>query len=137
MLGVFSEMLLVATFHPATKAPFVYYALGAGLVLCIPHIVLVFYICYLLATKAGNTQCLRRKYKTLKSCVWTSKHESQAEAGVEADGTLPDWLIDPEEYEPVPSATIEHTATEPTESKEQVNEDPRRLIPAYTYGSIS
>ena len=39
MLGVFSGMLLVATFHPATKAPFVYFALGTGLVLYIPHMV--------------------------------------------------------------------------------------------------
>ena len=73
----------------------------------------------------------------MESCVWTSKHESQAEADVEADGSLPDRLIDPEEYEPVLCATVEHTATEPTESKEVINEDPRRLIPAYTYGSIS
>ena len=101
MLGVFSGILLVATFHPATKASFMYFALGTGLVLCIPHMILAFYICCVLATKAGITRCLQRKYNTLKSCVWTSKHESQAEADVEADGTLPDRLIDPEEYEPV------------------------------------
>ena len=91
----------------------------------------------MVATKAGITRCLQRKYNTLKSCVWTSKHESQAEVDVEADGTLPDWLIDPEEYEPVLPTTVEHTAAEPTESKELVNENPRRLIPVYTYGSVS
>ena len=137
MLGVLSGLLLVATFHPATKAPFMYYALGTGLVLCIPHMVLAFYICYVLATKAGITQCLQRKYKTLKRCVQATRHESQGETDVEADGSLPDRLINPEEYEPVVLTTEEHTAAQPTENKEPVNEDPRKLTPMCTYGSIS
>ena len=33
MVRVFSGILLVATFHPASKAPFMYFALGTGLVL--------------------------------------------------------------------------------------------------------
>ena len=133
MLGVFSGMLLYATFHPATKAPFMYYALGTGLVLCIPHMVLAFYICYVLATKAGITQCLQRKYKR---CVQATRHESEAETDVEADGSLPDRLINPEEYEPV-VLTTEHRAAQHTENKEPVNDNPRKLTPVYTYGSIS
>ena len=99
--------------------------------------ILVLYICYLLATKAGITRSLQRKDKTLKSCVWITKHESQAEADVEADGTLLAQVIDPRLYESVLPATEEHIATKPMESKELYNEDPRRLIFEYTYGSIS
>ena len=65
---------------------------------------------------------------------------SQAEADVEAEsdtGSLPDRLINPGEYEPVLPITEEHTAAEFTEDKETDNEEPRRLTPVYTYGSIS
>ena len=51
-------------------------------------------------------------------------------------GFLPDRLINPGEYEPVLPTTEEHTAAELTDDKEQVNEEPRRLTPVYTYGSI-
>ena len=67
-------------------------------------------------------------------------YAGEAEADVEAEsdtGSLPDRLINPGEYEPVLPATEEHTAAEPTENKEQVNEELRKLIPVYTYGSIS
>ena len=46
-------------------------------------------------------------------------------------------LINPGEYEPVLPTTEEHTAAEFTEDKETDNEEPRRLTPVYTYGSIS
>ena len=97
MVRVFSGILLVATFHPASKAPFMYTMLWEQdwCYICIPHMILVLHICYLLATKAGITRCLQRKDKTLKSCVWTTKHKSQAEADVEADGTLLARVIDP------------------------------------------
>ena len=65
---------------------------------------------------------------------------SEAEADVEAEsdtGSLPDRLIHPEEYEPVLPTTEERTAAEPTEDKETVSEEPRRLTPVYTYGSIN
>ena len=51
--------------------------------------------------------------------------------------SLPDRMIKPEEYEPVLPTTEEHTAAESTENKELVSEEPRRLTPVYTYGSIS
>ena len=62
---------------------------------------------------------------------------SKAEADVETEsdtGFLPDWLINPGEYEPVLPAIEEHTAAE---LKEPDNEEPRRLTPVYTYGSIN
>ena len=51
-------------------------------------------------------------------------------------GSLPDRLINPGEYEPVLPTTEEHSTAEPTEDKEPVDEEPRRLTPVYTYGSI-
>ena len=69
-----------------------------------------------------------------------TRHISKAEADVEAEsdtGSLPDQLINPGEYEPVLPTTEEHTAAELTEDKEPVNEEPRRLISVYTYGSIN
>ena len=61
---------------------------------------------------------------------------SEAEADVEAEsdtGSLPDRLINPGDYEPVLPTTEDHTAAELTEDNEKL----RRLIPAYTYGSIN
>ena len=69
-----------------------------------------------------------------------TRHTSEVEKDVEAKsdtGSLPDRLINPGEYEPVLPTTEEYTAAELTEDKEQVNEEPRRLIPVYTYGSIN
>ena len=66
-------------------------------------------------------------------------HRGQAEADTEAEsdtGSLPDRLINPGEYKPVLQVRREHTAAEPTEDQEQVNVEPRRLTPVYTYGSI-
>ena len=81
-----------------------YLILGTTLLLLIPHMILIFYICYKLANKIGITQCLKRKYKSLKRCVLATRPTSQAEADVEAEsdtGSLPDRLINPGEYEPL------------------------------------
>ena len=65
-------------------------------------------------------------------------HQCEADVEAESDtGSLPDRLINPGEYEPVPPTTEEHTAAELTENKEQVNEEPRRLTSVYIYGSIN
>ena len=76
----------------------------------------------------------------MKRCVQATRSTNEAEADVEAESdtdSLPDQLINPGEYKPVVPTTEEHTAAEHTEDKEPVNEEPRRLIPVYTYGSIS
>ena len=140
LLEIFSVELLLATYHPATTI-FTYIVLGSTLLLGVSHMVLIFYICYVLAEKAGVTQYLMRKYKTLKSYVLATKLTCEAEKDVEAEsdtGSLPDRLINPADYEPVLCVREEETSVaETTESKDQVSEDPRRLIPAYTYGSIN
>ena len=110
------------------------------LVLLVPHMVLIGYICYVLAKKVGITQCLKRKYRTVKTCVLAATYRGQAEADMEAEsdaGSLPDRLINPGEYEPVLQVRREHAAAEPTEDQEPDNEEPRRLTPVYTYGSIA
>ena len=76
----------------------------------------------------------------MKRCVLATRPTSEAEADVEAEAdtsSLPDRLINPEEYEPVLHTTEEHTTAELTENEEQVNEDLRKLTPVYTYGSIN
>ena len=68
-------------------------------------------------------------------CRWQA--ETHVEDEAESDtGSLPDQLINPEEYEPVLTTAGKHTAAETTESIEPAN-DPRKLIPMYTYGSFN
>ena len=103
LLEIFSVELLLATYHPATTI-FTFVILLTTLLLGVPHTVLVFYICYVLAKKVGITQCLIKKYRTLKDCLLPIKHTREAEADVEAEsdtGSLPDCLINPADYEPV------------------------------------
>ena len=91
-----------------------YIILATTLLLLVPHMVLIFYICHKLANKIGITQCLKRMYKTLKRCVQSTRHTSEAEADVEAEsdtGSLPDRLISPGEYEPLLPTTGEHTTS--------------------------
>ena len=52
-------------------------------------------------------------------------------------GSLPDYLINPQQYEPVLPTIGEHTAAHSTESKEPASEDLGKLSPVYTYGSIN
>ena len=51
--------------------------------------------------------------------------------------SLPDRVINPNEYEQISHTGREHRVAEPTESQEVVNEEPRRLTPVYTYGTIN
>ena len=111
---------------------------GSTLLLLIPHMVLIFYICHKLAKKSGIIQCLKRKYDNLRGCTrCTNQAETDVEAGT---GSLPDRLINPGDYEPVLIPTTEENiVAEPmrTESNEPVSEEARRLTPVYTYGSIN
>ena len=69
-------------------------------------------------------------------CRWQA--ETHVEDEAESDtGSLPDQLINPEEYEPVLTTAGKHTAAERTESAEPANDPARKLIPVYTYGSFN
>ena len=94
-------------------------------------------LAFQLADVTGLTQCLKRKYTCFRRHMKASRRLGQTEAEVESESdaeTLPDRLINPNGYEPL---SQEHRVAEPTESKEVVNEEPRWLTPAYTYGSIN
>ena len=74
------------------------------------------------------------KYKILKLYMLPARCTS-ADVQSESDtGSLPDRLVNPQEYEPVLSTRREHTAAESTEPD---NEYKRKLSPVYTYGSIN
>ena len=67
----------------------------------------------------------------------SKRRKSQAERDVEAEtdtGSLPDRLVNPEDYEPV-LLTGKHTAVESAQDK-NLNKDPRRLTEVHTCGSI-
>ena len=105
--------------------------------IAVPHMVLILNICNTLAKKVGLTQCLKKNYKTLKLSMLPARW-SDADVESESDtGSLPDRLVNPQEYEPVLPTRGELTATESTESNEPANEDQRKLSPVYTYGSIN
>ena len=132
------EILILVT--SSSGSPLLtHFILVTTLLLLIPHMILIFYICHKLAKKIGITQCLKRRYKTLKRYIQATRPTSEAEEAVEAEsdtGSLPDRLINPGEYEPV-LPMREHTAAELIEGNEPDNEKLRRLIPVYTYGSIT
>ena len=135
LLMIVSFEVLFTAFHTATE-DWIHQTLLTTLLLGVPHMVLILYICYMSAKKVGITRCLKRKYETLKRGV---KATRRAETDVEAEydaGFLPDRLINPGEYEPMIVTSKEHTATD-AENKEPVNEESRRLTAVYTYGSIN
>ena len=99
----------------------------------IPHAVLLSYIWYKLAKKAGIVQYLKTKYHVLKGLVVAVRHASN-EADVEGVpdiNAFPDRLQNPEKYEP---DAQEHTTSEP--GKGSITRQSGRLNPVYTYGSI-
>ena len=129
-------LFLILIFVSSTSASslITYLILGSTLLLLVPHMILIFYICHKLARKIDITQCLKRLYKT---CMQTTRPPSEdVEAESDTD-SLPDRLINPGEYEPVLPTTEEYSTAEPTEDKEPVDEETRRLTLVYTYGSIN
>ena len=67
----------------------------------------------------------------------TTRPPSEDVEGDSDTDSLPDQLINLGEYELVLPTTEEYSTAEPTEDKEPVDEETRRLIPVYTYGSIN
>ena len=81
-----------------------------------------------LASVMGIIHYLKRKCIALTKAI-----RNQAETDVTSlpGSPVPDRLIHPEDYEPPFSTPQGHTTAEPTQGAQ------RRLIPAYTYGSIN
>ena len=86
-----------------------------------------------LANVTGITQHLKRKFAALKVATM-NQNEAKAELRSPTD-SLPDRLLNPDDYEPPLYTPQQHATAEPTE---RANEAQRRLItPMYTYGSIN
>lgn len=87
----------------------------------------------------AKRQASLKKYETLKICAPVARHMSNtAETDVKVDGSLPDQLINPGDYESLLPTKAEHTAADYTENKKKlVNNDSGRLTPVYKYGSIN
>jgi len=84
-----------------------------------------------LADMTGINRWFKRK------CTDVKRHIGQAEAEEESESdtdSLPDRLINPNEYEQISHTAQEHRVAE---SQEVVNGEPRRLTPVYTYGSVN
>ena len=119
-LEVLTFELLSATYH-TLKRTFVYYSLATVLLLGAPHMILILHICYVLVKNTGVTQCLKGKCKTLKRCLLATRHVTR-ETNVEAQsdtGSLPDRLINPEEYKPL----LHTTAAEPSVYQVKMQKD--------------
>ena len=85
---------------------------------------------YQLANVTGISQCLRMKYAALKVVI---KNVFLAEELMSPTSSLPDRLINPGDYEP-PFNTLQGVTI--VKSTEGVPDAQKRMIPAYTYGSI-
>ena len=85
---------------------------------------------YQLANVTGISQCLRMKYAALKLGI---KNLFLAEELMSPTSSLPDRLINPGDYEP-PFNTLQGLTI--VKSTEGVADAQKRIIPAYTYGSI-
>ena len=94
-------------------------------------------LAFQLADVTGITQFLKKKYTGLKRHRMANRRTGQTEAAVESESdtdSLPDRLINPNGYEILSPTSREHRVAEPNEV---VDEDQRRLITVYTYGSIN
>ena len=103
LLEILSLTFVLETYFPASNL-FTYCVLVSVLLLSIPHLIMVFYVCYHLVKKTGIAQYLKEKCKALKRYICTFNTANQAEIDVEAQSvtdSLPDRLINPEEYEPL------------------------------------
>ena len=83
-----------------------------------------------LANVTGITQYFKQNCTALKVAIMI---RNKAELRSPTD-SLPDRLIHPEEYEQPFHTPRQHATAETTEG---ANEAQKRLIPAYTYGSIN
>ena len=109
---------LLLTFQTPKKKDITFCSWVSAVLLSVPHMVLIFYICYELAVRLGTTLCLKMIYKTL--FVQATRHASKAETDVEAQsdtGLLPHRLMNPGEYKSLLPTTEEHAAAEQMKDK--------------------
>ena len=135
LLLLFSNMLYSPTVGSITHASVV-----TVLLLCVPHVALMFCVCYKLAEKTGVTLWLKLKYKDFKEWILSTRQTHRATENVDVTSdveSLPDRLINPEDYEPLLPNANNCTVGESPDSKVSILDEPRRLTPVYTYGSMN
>jgi len=137
LLAILLLILPIALYQYVYKQVVIVWSMLVSLLLGIPHMVLILYLCHKFAKKFGITQFLKTKYGHLKRCVSANKHTIEVQADREAEfntESLPDRIINPGEYDPMLPVVAEHSVAEPNEDKES---GARRLTPVYTYGSTN
>jgi len=139
LLAILS-LIVPTTLHHPEASNITYGVPILTLMLGVPHMVLMFFLCYKLAKITGLIHCLNRKYTVLKSHLIAIRHTFQTQRDREAvfnTDSLPDRMINPGEYDSMLHAPMEHPVAEPTENKGPASEEARRITPVYTYGSIN
>ena len=114
-------------YFPLTEPTLCYYSLVVVLLLCVPHMVLILYICYKLVNTLGITECLKTKGRLLKRCVMALRPPTRALMAETNTGSLPDRLINPGEYGPLLPTTEQHTAADTTANNDLVNKGPKNM----------
>ena len=98
----------------------------------IPHAALVLCILYIVLKKIGSLQCMKGKCQCLLSMVCWKKHllaEINNRHGGQDTDSLPDRLVNPEEYEPLIPA-VSQRAGENFQTAAEA-----RVSPMNTYGT--
>ena len=121
MLEALAIFLLLVVYFHLTAPTLCCYSLVVIPLLCVPHMVLILYICYKLVNKLGIIKCLKTKGRLLKRCVLALRPPTQALEAETNTGSLPDWLVNPGEYEPLLPTTEQHTAAGTTVNKDLIN----------------
>ena len=112
LLEIFSAEVLLAVLH--VGASLARCVLVSALLFCVPHMVLILYVCYVLAMKAGITQYLKRILKRCVQAIRLAQKDMEAQSDTDS---LPDRLINPGEYEPLPPTAATPISFEPTDSE--------------------
>ena len=137
LLAILSLIFPTTLYYPVTVS-ITCCVLISTLLLGVPHMVLILFLCYKLATITGIARCVKRDLKNPFKAIrriFQSKADREAEFN---NDSLPDRMINPEVYEPMLPAAKEHSvADQPTGDETSANEETKRLTPVYTYGSIN
>ena len=106
------------------------FGLTGLLTMGIPHAALALYILYFISKKIRFLQCLKRKCRYVSSTVLWDKHSpNEANNGLDTD-SLPDRLVNPDEYEPLIPAVNQ------SEHQSESYAVQARVTPMNTYGFI-
>ena len=102
LLALLSIQALISLLVKYLRNPRYSYLIGStGLItMGIPHAALVSYILYIISKKIRILQHLKRKYRCLLSTFHLSNHSLSGYSGLDTD-SLPDRLVNPDEYEPL------------------------------------